>query len=663
MPDRDIESLPFAEGSCFGGPDGARFRVEAKAGEGGQAVVFKAMDTRLSRRVAVKVCVAPDGAARRLFMRRFEREMVLTSRVDHPHVLQIHDCGELPGGYPFVLLEWMEHGALTGLIDRLQIEGRLMPMSYVSYYARAIGAAVRAMHAADVVHRDIKPDNVLVGRDGVVKVTDFGIARDMTPGAVQITDTGDTVGTPGFMAPEQLQGKAGPLSDLFSLGVTLYVMMTGMVPLQESASNGVPTGLILEEAWRSIPESVAPVLRRLCADWPEERYQSMRAALAAIEAADWSEAPRPLPQSWELPPLPSSVFVSGATSAHDVEPITEVIVGRESWRQVAVTTTLGASISDPDTVDLAAADLAAEVAAKAPTKVAPTATAPAGEPMEVDQPTLPQTDGPPPRGGLRAALPWITGLGGLLLGGLVVLMLSRGSTEPTPVETPAPTATAAATPEPILEPLGAVTPSSPAPIAAPQAPVAMTPAPIASTLAPVAVAPTPAPEPSGDRCEGIDIAATRSLSRLDAAQVACLQDTAMGRRGASDPEIQESAVTLYNRRADGWPAAVEAALLRPALGRAPALAFAGIKPAYDGARYGVVQRRAHTVWANLDKGYDLSSADVAFVAEYACRASAQIALAGGDSDEGVTWCERWYELAEQIGKPTAPIQDILDQLE
>jgi hypothetical protein len=168
---------------------------------------------------------------------------------------------------------------------------------------------------------------------------------------------------------------------------------------------------------------------------------------------------------------------------------------------------------------------------------------------------------------------------------------------------------------------------------------------------------------AADRCAGIRIEELRGLPSLSAAQVACLRDTAHSRRDASDPDAQEAAVLLFNHRTSGWQVAVEAALGRPGLGKAPALAFAGIKPAYDGGRYSTVVRRARTVWANLDKGYDLSTADVSFVAEHGCRASAQVALSGGDADEGFTWCERWLDLAEQSGADTAPIQDILEQIE
>jgi hypothetical protein len=176
---------------------------------------------------------------------------------------------------------------------------------------------------------------------------------------------------------------------------------------------------------------------------------------------------------------------------------------------------------------------------------------------------------------------------------------------------------------------------------------------------------TPEPVVTGgaDSCAGYQVASLEAKSGLTPEETVCLQDTAHGRRTASDPDMQIAAVTLYNRRISGWPGAVEAALGRPSLGNAPALNFAGIKPAYDAGRYSTVMKRAKAVWRNLDKGYQLSSSDRSFVSEYACRSSAQLALSGKDPGDGITWCERWYDLAERAGKPTDPIQDLIDQLE
>ena len=191
----------------------------------------------------------------------------------------------------------------------------------------------------------------------------------------------------------------------------------------------------------------------------------------------------------------------------------------------------------------------------------------------------------------------------------------------------------------------------------------------AEARTPAAATPAPTPEPvavatSGDDpCGTIEVLSLEGKGSLSPAETVCLQATAEGRRSAPDPEIQVAAVTLYNTRAGGWPAAVEAALKRPALKNAPALSFAGIKPAYDQGRYSTVLRRTRTVWRNLDKGYQLSGSDKTFVTEFACRSAGQLALSGNPPDDGLDWCERWLDRAERAGQDTGPIENLIDQLE
>ena len=298
-------------GSTFGGRNGDRFRVESIAGSGGQAKVYRVRDSRLDRLVAAKVCTAPEGHRRQMFLERFEREMQLTSRVNHPHVLQVYDCGELDTGHPFVLLEWMGGGALGGLLKRLARDKQRLPLAYVRYYGMATASALRAVHSADIIHRDIKPDNILISSEGVAKLTDFGIAKDIGPDAPQLTEIGMTLGTPGYMSPEQLGGLPGPQSDLFSLGVLIYVMLEGKLPEQETA-NRIPLGKVKPMAWKDVPLSFSPCLQRLTAARIQDRTKSSKEALQLLQGISVEGGPRA--RGVSLPPLPSDSLLGQVSS-------------------------------------------------------------------------------------------------------------------------------------------------------------------------------------------------------------------------------------------------------------------------------------------------------------------------------------------------------------
>lgn len=184
-----------------------------------------------------------------------------------------------------------------------------------------------------------------------------------------------------------------------------------------------------------------------------------------------------------------------------------------------------------------------------------------------------------------------------------------------------------------------------------------------AVVRPAPTAAVPASSGQDDPCGSMAVLSLESKTSLSPGETVCLQATADGRRSAPDPEIQVAAVTLFNNRAGGWPAAVEAALKRPALENAPSLSFAGIKPAYDQGRYSTVLSRTRNVWRNLDKGYQLSGSDRTFVTEFACRSAGQLALSGNPPDDGLDWCERWLDRAQRAGQPTGPIDDLISQLE
>ena len=193
-----------------------RYRIEAELGHGGMAVVFVAHDLKHARRVAIKV-LRPELAAA-LGRDRFLREIQLTARLQHPHILAVFDSGETAGQL------WYTMPYVDGetLRARLAREGSL-PVNTAVQLAREVASALAYAHAAGVVHRDIKPENILLSRQGAALVADFGIAKALASGE-QLTDTGLALGTPSYMAPEQVLGEqpVRPQADVYALGVVRY---------------------------------------------------------------------------------------------------------------------------------------------------------------------------------------------------------------------------------------------------------------------------------------------------------------------------------------------------------------------------------------------------------------------------------------------------------
>ncbi|MEY4488334.1 MAG: hypothetical protein RIQ79_842 [Verrucomicrobiota bacterium] len=202
-------------------------KIKALCGVGGMAAVYHAEQTRLGRSVAVKILPqldAPDPEARE----RFEREARILSGLNHPHVLHIHDFGALPDGTLYIVTEWAGAGDFAKLLA-----GKAHPLDQVQTWVRQISQALIATHSHGVIHRDLKPGNVLVFDDGRLSLADFGLARaaggDRTG---PITSTGAIFGTFEYMAPEQMEsaGNATPATDIYALGVMTYQMITGRVP-------------------------------------------------------------------------------------------------------------------------------------------------------------------------------------------------------------------------------------------------------------------------------------------------------------------------------------------------------------------------------------------------------------------------------------------------
>jgi serine/threonine-protein kinase len=248
-----------------------RYRILRRLGAGGMANVYLAEDQELGRRVAIKI-LNDRHASDEQFVERFRREAKSAASLSHPNIVSIYDRGEAEGTYYIA----MEHLDGRNLKELLQARGPA-PTKIAIEYVRQILAALRFAHRNGIVHRDIKPHNVLVDSEGRVKVTDFGIAR---AGGAQMTEVGSIVGTAQYLSPEQARGApVDQRSDVYSLGVVLYELLTGTVPFSGDAPVEIAMKHLSEvpqppsERKEGVPRELDLVVMRAIAKDPEERYQ------------------------------------------------------------------------------------------------------------------------------------------------------------------------------------------------------------------------------------------------------------------------------------------------------------------------------------------------------------------------------------------------------
>jgi beta-lactam-binding protein with PASTA domain/predicted Ser/Thr protein kinase len=258
-----------------------RYRVLGRLGAGGMADVWLAEDTHLQRRVALKV-LHRRFAQDREFVERFRREAESAAGLQDPNIVSVFDRGEFEGTY-YIAMQYVEGPTLKQLIER-----GLTPEQAVGLIRQVLEAA-RFAHRKGVVHRDLKPQNVIVDGEGKAHVTDFGIAR---AGVSEITQTGSVMGTPHYLSPEQAQGfDVTAVSDLYSIGVLLYEALTGRVPFEADSAVAVAMKQVSQTPQRpsSINHLVTPaldaVVMRALEKEPGERFQSADAFIAALDAA------------------------------------------------------------------------------------------------------------------------------------------------------------------------------------------------------------------------------------------------------------------------------------------------------------------------------------------------------------------------------------------
>ncbi len=266
-----------------------RYQVEAQIGIGGMASVFRAEDIQLGRKVAVKV-LHPQYAEDQEFVERFRREAKAAAQLQHPGIVAVYDTGSWDGTW-YIAMELLEGPTLK---ERLIREGRFAPAEAISL-TEAILKAVRAAHRDGIIHRDIKPHNVILDEAGNPKVTDFGIARR---GASDMTATGSVLGTAHYLAPEQAQGEViTPRTDLYSVGIVLYEMLTGRTPFEGETAVSIALAHVNNEprSPRSIVPEITPaldaVVMRALAKRPSDRFADADAFLAALSDASRGIAP------------------------------------------------------------------------------------------------------------------------------------------------------------------------------------------------------------------------------------------------------------------------------------------------------------------------------------------------------------------------------------
>ena len=271
-----------------------RYRILYRLGSGGMADVYCAEDQQLGRRVALKV-LHRRYAEDEQFVERFRREASSAAGLSHPNVVAIFDRGEWDGTY-YIAMEFVDGRTLKDIIRE---RGAAPPEAAIDVTLQILRAA-RYAHNHGVIHRDIKPHNVLIDQEGRVRVTDFGIAR---AGTSDITETGSVMGTAQYLSPEQAQGRSvDARSDLYSIGIVLYELLTGRVPFDAESPVSVALMQVSEppmlprELVPTIPPAAEAVVLRAMEKDPAHRYQTADEFIAALESA------RAAPQV--VPPMP-----------------------------------------------------------------------------------------------------------------------------------------------------------------------------------------------------------------------------------------------------------------------------------------------------------------------------------------------------------------------
>ncbi len=261
-----------------------RYQIIKSIGEGGMANVYLAYDTILDRNVAVKV-LRGDLATDEKFVRRFQREALSASSLSHPNIVEVYDVGEDNGSY-YIVMEYIEGKHLKELIKK---RGKLTLSEVIDIMSQVCDGLATA-HDSYIIHRDIKPQNIMILDSGLVKITDFGIA--MALNSTQLTQTNSVMGSVHYLPPEQASGKGSTMqSDIYSMGILMYELLTGSLPFR--GENAVEIALkqlkepipSIKDKLPDVPNSIVNIVKRSTAKNPKNRYTDAREMLDDIKTA------------------------------------------------------------------------------------------------------------------------------------------------------------------------------------------------------------------------------------------------------------------------------------------------------------------------------------------------------------------------------------------
>ena len=270
---------------------GGRYRIIAPVGEGGMATIWRAVDEQLDREVALKI-LRPQFGSDPGFAARFKAEARSAAALNHPNIVSVYDYGT-EGDTQFIVMQLVDG---SDLATRLRDSGPMAPAD-AARLAAEIASALATAHRRGIVHRDVKPGNILITDAGEVKVADFGIARAMSEASMTVTGT--TLGSVHYFSPEQARGdEVTGASDVYSLGIVLYEMLTGRRPFEGDSAAGVALKRLTDDpvppsAWRAVPPGLEAIVMRSLQRDPADRYPDATALAEALRA--WQQDPNALP--------------------------------------------------------------------------------------------------------------------------------------------------------------------------------------------------------------------------------------------------------------------------------------------------------------------------------------------------------------------------------